>query len=421
MNNNSGRSLTGVTSGGGGSVGNVTATLSNLNISNVNISNVGSANLEYINISNIHVNEVSNASINNLGFSNINVNNVNNASIDYLTLASVVANSVAATITNLTIQNAQMQTFSVRTPNQGVIIVQDSNTPGLSTLAQDVLFGMSSISSIISYGLSTVYSPYGISSLSSIVSYGLSTLARQPAPGVSSLSSIVGYGLSSTQYISSNTINHTFIRSSIGGADIRPGLDTFTDALAKIDTVFERLISKPPAPVLWLNGEGNKSNIIGANLLSLTFSNLQQYYFNGLFVPDVIYTEFSLSYSNNVRPTNNPYSNTNLFTVRTEPRANNPGANWLAGINSNITATTFVLSISDISGDNAFIGSNEENRYYNQYDLYNFSNHAFSDFNPYLFKMRWVNNAIYPSTDNYFTTYINFGENGILSDTGAVQ
>jgi len=59
--------------------------------------------------------------------------------------------------------------------------------------------GVSSLSSIVSYGLSTVArQPHtGVSSLSSIVSYGLSTIARQPHTGVSSLSSIVSYGLSS--------------------------------------------------------------------------------------------------------------------------------------------------------------------------------------------------------------------------------
>jgi hypothetical protein len=59
-------------------------------------------------------------------------------------------------------------------------------------------FGVSSLSSIVSYGLSTIsrQPAPGVSSLSSILSYGLSTISRQPAPGVSSLSSIVGYGLS---------------------------------------------------------------------------------------------------------------------------------------------------------------------------------------------------------------------------------
>ena len=65
---------------------------------------------------------------------------------------------------------------------------------GLSTVAAQPHTGVSSLSSIVSYGLSTIYSPYGISSLSSIVSYGLSTVYSPY--GVSSLSSIVSYGLS---------------------------------------------------------------------------------------------------------------------------------------------------------------------------------------------------------------------------------
>ena len=56
-------------------------------------------------------------------------------------------------------------------------------------------FGLSSLSSIVAYGLSTIYSPTGVSSLSSIVAYGLSSV--NGGEGVSSLSSIVSYGLSS--------------------------------------------------------------------------------------------------------------------------------------------------------------------------------------------------------------------------------
>jgi hypothetical protein len=70
---------------------------------------------------------------------------------------------------------------------------------GLSTVAAQPHFGLSSLSSIVSYGLSTVIAGAlnpGVSSLSSIISYGLSTVAAQPHAGVSSLSSIVSYGLS---------------------------------------------------------------------------------------------------------------------------------------------------------------------------------------------------------------------------------
>jgi hypothetical protein len=169
------------------------------------------------------------------------------------------------------------------------------------------------------------------------------------------------------------------------------------------------------------NATGVKSNIIGLNYLSLTFSNLSQYYFNGQLVPDVIYTEYSLSYSNSSRPTTNPYSNTNLFTIRTPAREFNQGSFLLNGINSNITATTFVLNISSNNDVNYYRNSNESDRFYNEYNLNKFSNYDFSNFNPYLFKMRWINNASYPITDDYFIRYINFGENAILSGTDGVQ
>ena len=74
---------------------------------------------------------------------------------------------------------------------------------GLSTVYSP--YGVSSLSSIVSYGLSTVYSPYGVSSLSSIISYGLSSvLGTGNSAGISSLSSVVSYGLSSI--INSNTL-----------------------------------------------------------------------------------------------------------------------------------------------------------------------------------------------------------------------
>lgn len=64
----------------------------------------------------------------------------------------------------------------------------------------DFTAGVSTLSTIISYGLSSIQTAFvGVSTLSSIVSYGLSTVASQPTPGVSSLSSIISYGLSSVQ------------------------------------------------------------------------------------------------------------------------------------------------------------------------------------------------------------------------------
>ena len=82
--------------------------------------------------------------------------------------------------------------------------IKESGIDGISSLSSIVSYGLSSLyspdgisslSSIVSYGLSSLYSPDGVSSLSSIVSYGLSSLYSPD--GVSSLSSIVSYGLSS--------------------------------------------------------------------------------------------------------------------------------------------------------------------------------------------------------------------------------
>ena len=175
MNNITGRSLTGVGSTGGGSVGNVNATLSNLNISNLN------------------VNTIPNATINEF-----NINELVYTTISSINLGQIIANTTSAVI----------NTFQVTTPNT-VITINDTNWGSVSTLSSIVSYGLSSVagqptpgvsslSTLLSYGLSTVarQPAPGVSSLSTMLSYGLSTVARQPAPGVSTLSSIVSYGLS---------------------------------------------------------------------------------------------------------------------------------------------------------------------------------------------------------------------------------
>ena len=93
--------------------------------------------------------------------------------------------------------------------NIGISSLSSIVSYGLSTVAAQPHYGLSSLSSIVSYGLSTVAAkPHiGVSSLSSIVSYGLSTIAAKPHTGVSSLSSIVSYGLSTVwnYFVLSNT------------------------------------------------------------------------------------------------------------------------------------------------------------------------------------------------------------------------
>jgi hypothetical protein len=87
--------------------------------------------------------------------------------------------------------------------------------PGISSLSSIVSYGLSSVvginrigvsslSSIVSYGLSSLRVAPGISSLSSIVSYGLSSLRVDP--GISSLSSIVSYGLSSVNILINRSV-----------------------------------------------------------------------------------------------------------------------------------------------------------------------------------------------------------------------
>ena len=100
-------------------------------------------------------------------------------------------------VNNLFLSNAVILNGASITSLSGHLYYQGNQV----ATSQDFTNGVSTISSITSYGLSTVAAQPnpGVSSLSSIVSYGLSTVAAQPNPGVSSLSSIVSYGLSSFQ------------------------------------------------------------------------------------------------------------------------------------------------------------------------------------------------------------------------------
>ena len=89
-----------------------------------------------------------------------------------------------------------ISTLNITNAGFGVSSLSSIVSYGLSTVALQPAPGVSSLSSIVGYGLVNVAAGTGVSSLSSIVAYGLSTVALQPAPGVSSLSSIVAYGLS---------------------------------------------------------------------------------------------------------------------------------------------------------------------------------------------------------------------------------
>jgi hypothetical protein len=137
----------------------------------------------------------------------------------------------------------------------------NSSNPGVSSLSSIIAYGLStvnggrgisSLSSIVAYGLSSVNGGHGLSSLSSIVAYGLSSV--NGSVGVSSLSSIVAYGLSTVGLIQTPTVG-AFINESRGGTGIsslasspKPP-DTITDAVAKIDHwLFSNIIAQPPAP-----------------------------------------------------------------------------------------------------------------------------------------------------------------------------
>ena len=96
--------------------------------------------------------------------------------------------------------------------------------------------GVSSLSSIISYGLSTIarQPAPGVSSLSSIIAYGLSTVARQPAPGVSSISSIIAYGLSSVAAgpgVSSLSSIISFGLSTVAAGATNPGVSSLSSII----------------------------------------------------------------------------------------------------------------------------------------------------------------------------------------------
>jgi hypothetical protein len=299
---------------------------------------------------------------------------------------------------------------------------------GLSTVYSP--FGISSLSSIISYGLSSIVAidRPGVSSLSSIISYGLSSIVGIDRPGVSSLSSIISYGLSTVGYVTSNTFNREFLPSSIGATGINRNnqIDSVPDAISKIDYAFERLISKPPVPVLYERGTGIYSNIYTTNAFSVTFSNPPAFYFLGHIVPEILYAEISLSYSSGTTPpTTNPYSNINIFTVRTEHRINNPGiSNYLSNDGTiSIPTTTIIFNGNSNFGQNVFNTITQDNKFIYTYTLYNFSNYSFSNFNPYIFTFRWINNATYPVSNNYYSNYLIFGgyEDGIISYTSNIQ
>jgi len=310
---------------------------------------------------------------------------------------------------------------------------------------------VSSLSSIVSYGLSSLYSPLGISSLSSIISYGLSSVAAGAInPGVLSLSSIVSYGLSSVSIVASNTIGHTFVPSSFGGTDINQNnnVDSVANAFAKIDTVFEKLISKPPKPTLYKSDlDTSLSNFVGESIFRINIANPPAFYFLGQTVPQVLSAEISFSYSNTPVSIDNPHSNKNLFTysetvqipcgvnyINSDGTISIPFTNFtLTGYSTDLLSNTGVITghipiynttgeliLFDINNNLNNVSINNVSINYLSYNInmYSYSNSSFptniplSNNNPYIFTFRWLNNATYPpGSNNILTALVNFNSN----------
>ena len=245
--------------------------------------------------------------------------------------------------------------------DKGISFLSSIISYGLSSVVGVNTQGVSSLSSIVSYGLSSVVgvNTQGVSSLSSIVSYGLSSVYSPY--GTSSLSSIVSYGLSSiaiaSQSLTANTYNYTFKASSIGGTDIKDTIanpsnpDTITNSFAKIDNwLFANLVGKPPAPtsnsvittksnilVTWTNpllySVGLLSNTYIPNITSLyiTLSNISNNTNNNI----IVTAQSNLPmYKNPITGIN--FLNTGAFNCNVVP---NGTSNILYLTNTNIVST----------------------------------------------------------------------------------
>jgi hypothetical protein len=156
------------------------------------------------------------------------------------------------------------------TINPGVSSLSSIVSYGLSSLVAGTINpGVSSLSSIVSYGLSTVYSPYGVSSLSSVVSHGLSTV-HSPY-GVSSLSSIVSYGLSTVYAYaltidSSNVLNTvTFGLSTVARNPIIPGVSSLSSIVSYGLSSVTRIHT---------SGVSSLSSIVSYGLSSFSFASV---------------------------------------------------------------------------------------------------------------------------------------------------
>ena len=149
--------------------------------------------------------------------------------------------------------------------------------------SQDFTNGVSTISSIVSYGLSSIAQQpnQGVSSLSSIVSYGLSSLGGLAGPGISSLSSIVSYGLSSLQTYGTSSLSSIV---SYGLSSIAQQPNQGISSLSSITSYGLSTVAAQPSP-----GVSSLSSITSYGLSSILNSNTQQPILGGVLRVDQIY------------------------------------------------------------------------------------------------------------------------------------
>jgi len=156
------------------------------------------------------------------------------------------------------------------TINPGVSSLSSIVSYGLSSLVAGTINpGVSSLSSIISYGLSTVYSPYGVSSLSSVVSRGLSTV-HSPY-GVSSLSSIVSYGLS-TVYAYALTLDSTDVLNTVKFGLSTVARNPIIHGVSSLSSIVSYGLSSVTR--IHTSGVSSLSSIVSYGLSSFSFASV---------------------------------------------------------------------------------------------------------------------------------------------------
>ena len=174
-----------------------------------------------------------------------------------------------------------ISTLNITNAGFGVSSLSSIVSYGLSTVALQPAPGVSSLSSIVGYGLMNVAAGTGVSSLSSVVGYGLSTVAAGSInPGVSSLSSIVGYGLSSLGGQTATGISSLSSIVSYGLSSFIIPLSTFSTAISTrfttsslganvISSTYGLFSTLSTENIIARSGEISNNLSVGSNLLVL--------------------------------------------------------------------------------------------------------------------------------------------------------